>query len=55
MGWCRLSGPPEPVELAQLVHGLVAHQRLTNKQNQVGGVDADELRPAVRGWGGGGE
>ena len=32
------------VELAELVHGLVAHQSLSHEQNQVGGVHVDQLR-----------
>ena len=32
------------VELDELVHRLVAHQSLTNKQDQVWGIDPDKLR-----------
>ena len=31
------------VELAELVNSLVAHQSLPHKQNQVRGVDVDQL------------
>ena len=32
-----------PVELDQLVHHLVAYQSLTDKQDQVRGVDSNQL------------
>ena len=39
------------VELDELVHHLVAHQSLPDKQDQVWGIDPDKLKRGGRGEG----